>query len=116
VLDEMSKSNPFTYNISLNAEMAKKMGIKDGDTVCVENLKGRRMTGKAKLMNGIHPQVVASVCGGGGWAKGRPIAKGKGVMFNNLLINDQKHKCPVCLSMETAVRVKVYKVDQKIGS
>ena len=116
VIDEMSKSNPFTYNISLNAEMAKKMGIKDGDTVCVENLKGRRMTGKAKLMNGIHPQAVASVCGGGGWAKGRPIAKGKGVMFNNLLINDQKHKCPVCLSLETAVRVKVYKVDEKIGS
>jgi molybdopterin-containing oxidoreductase family molybdopterin binding subunit len=63
-------------------------------------------------MNGIHPQVIGSVCGGGGWAKGRPIAKGKGVMFNNLLINDQKHKCPVCLSLETAVRVKVYKTNK----
>jgi hypothetical protein len=76
----------------------------------VENLRGGRMTGRAKLMTGIHPQAVASVAGGGGWAKGRPIARDKGVMFNNLLINDMDHKCPVTLSIETAVRVKVYKV------
>jgi molybdopterin-containing oxidoreductase family molybdopterin binding subunit len=114
MIDEMSKNNPFTYNIVLNAKTAKRKGIKDGDIVCVENVKGMSMTGIAKLMNGIHPQVIASVCGGGGWAKGRPIAKGKGVMFNNLLINDQQHKCPVCLSMETAVRVKLYKTDHHL--
>ena len=88
----------------------KKNGIRDGDIICVENIKGRRMTGMAKLMTGIHPQAIASVAGGGGWAMGRPIARGKGVMFNNLLINDMEHKCPVTLSIETAVRVKVYKV------
>jgi molybdopterin-containing oxidoreductase family molybdopterin binding subunit len=113
MLDEMSKNNPFTYHICLHAEAARKKGIIDGDMICVENLKGRRMTGRAKLMTGIHPQAVASVTGGGGWAKGRPIAKDKGVMFNNLLINDMEHKCPVTLSIETAVRVKVYKVDKK---
>jgi len=64
-------------------------------------------------MTGIHPKAVASVAGGGGWAKGRPIARDKGVMFNNLLINDMDHKCPVTLSIETAVRVKVYKVDEE---
>ena len=111
-LDEMSKNNPFTYNIVMNGETAIAKGIKDGDLIAVENTKGQIMTGNVKLMNGIHPQVIGSVCGGGGWAKGRPIAKGKGVMFNNLLINDQKHKCPVCLSLETAVRVKVYKTDK----
>ncbi|UCE33716.1 MAG: molybdopterin-dependent oxidoreductase [Deltaproteobacteria bacterium] len=110
MIDEMSRNNPFTYNICLHAEAAKKKGIRDGDMICVENLRGRRMTGRAKLMTGIHPQAVASVAGGGGWAKGRPIAKNKGVMFNNLLINDMEHKCPVTLSIETAVRVKVYKV------
>lgn len=114
MIDEMSKNNPFTYNIVLNAETAKRKGISDGDIVCVENVKGMSMTGRAKLMNGIHPQVIASVCGGGGWARGRPIAKGKGVMFNNLLINDQQHKCPVCLSLETAVRVKLYKTDKHL--
>ena len=109
LLDEMSKNNPFTYNLTLHPSMAKKLGIKDGDTICVENIMGFKMTGTAKLMSGIHPQAIASITGGGGWAKGRPIAKGKGVFFNNLLPNDMAHKCPVTLSIETAVRVKVYK-------
>jgi hypothetical protein len=30
-------------------------------------------------------------------------------MFNNLLINDMAHKCPITLNIETAARVKVYK-------
>ena len=113
MLDEMSKNNPFTYNVCIHADTAKKKGIRDGDVICMENLKGWRVTGRAKLMTGIHPQAVASITGGGGWAKGRPIAKDKGVLFNNLLINDMEHKCPVTLSIETAVRVKVYKADKK---
>ena len=40
MLDEMSRNNPFTYNICLNAEAAMKRGIKDGDTICVENIRG----------------------------------------------------------------------------
>jgi anaerobic selenocysteine-containing dehydrogenase len=110
MLDEMSRNNPFTYQICLHAETAKKIGIRDRDKIRVENIKGRIMEGRAKLMTGIHPQVIASVAGGGGWARGRPIARHKGVMFNNLLINDMKHKCPVTLSIETAVRVKVKKI------
>lgn len=114
MLIEMSKNNPFTFNICINADTGKKKGIKDGDIICVENTKGKCMTGIARLMTGIHPQAIASVCGGGGWAKGRPIAKGKGVMYNNLLINDTEHKCPVVLSLETAVRVKLYKVEKEM--
>jgi molybdopterin-containing oxidoreductase family molybdopterin binding subunit len=114
LLDEMSKNNPFTYNISIHPEAAKKHGIKDGDMICVENIRGRKMAGKAKLMIGIHPQAVASITGGGGWAKGRPIAKGKGAMYNNLLVNDMEHKCPITLNIETAARVKVYKIGREV--
>ncbi|MEW6668662.1 MAG: molybdopterin-dependent oxidoreductase [Thermodesulfobacteriota bacterium] len=110
LLDEMSRNNPFSYHICLYPEGARKKGIRDGDWICVENIRGSKMTGRAKLMTGIHPQAVAAITGGGGWARGRPIAKGKGVMYNNLLMNDMEHKCPVTLSIETAVRVKVYKV------
>ena len=113
LLDEMSKNNPFTYNISIHPEAAKKEGIKDGDMICVENIRGRKMVGKAKLMIGIHPQAVASITGGGGWAKGRPIAKGKGAMYNDLLVNDMDHKCPITLNIETAARVKVYKMGKE---
>ncbi|MFH1349921.1 MAG: molybdopterin-dependent oxidoreductase [Pseudomonadota bacterium] len=114
LVDEMSKNNPFTYNLNIHPETAKKKGIKDGDLVCLENIKGLAMTGRVKLMNGIHPQVIGSVSGGGGWARGRPIAKNKGVMFNNLLILDQKHICPITASIETAVRVKIYKTDKEL--
>ena len=79
--------------------------------ITVENIRGRKMTGTVKLMTGIHPQAVASITGGGGWAKGRPIAKGKGAMYNDLLINNADHKCPITLNIETAARVKVYKTD-----
>jgi molybdopterin-containing oxidoreductase family molybdopterin binding subunit len=112
---EMSSNNPFTYNIVMHHETAKKKGIKDGDLICAENTKGLAMTGRVKLMKGIHPQVLGSVGGGGGWARGRPIAKGKGVMFNNLLILDQQHICPITASIETAVRVKAYKTDREIA-
>lgn len=112
LLDEMSRNNPFTYNITLHPETAEKLGIKDEDVICIENMKGFKMKGRAKLMIGIHPQAVTAITGGGGWANGRPIAKGKGAFFNNLLPNDMEHKCPVTLSIETAARVKVYKIDQ----
>ncbi|MFH1125351.1 MAG: molybdopterin-dependent oxidoreductase [Pseudomonadota bacterium] len=115
LIDEMSRYNPFTYNIVMNVETARKKGIKDGDLVCVENVKGLAMTGRVKLMRGIHPKVIGSVGGGGGWAKARPIAKGKGVMFNNLLILDQKHLCPITASIETAVRVKIYKTGKEFA-
>jgi anaerobic selenocysteine-containing dehydrogenase len=113
LLDEMSKNNPFTYNISIHPEAAKKQGIKDGDVICVENIQGRKMVGRAKVMIGIHPEAVASITGGGGWAKGRPIAKGKGAMYNDLLVNDMEHKCPITLNIETAARVKVYKMGKE---
>jgi len=115
VIDEMSKNSPFTFHIVMNSGTAKKRGIKEGDLICLENLNGLAMTGRVKLMKGIHPQVLGSVSGGGGWARGRPIAKDKGVMFNNLLILDQKHICPITASIETAVRVKAYKTDKEIA-
>ena len=82
--------------------------------IYAENVKGLGMTGRVKLMKGIHPGVIGSVCGGGGWAKGRPIAYNKGVMFNNLLILDMDHICPITASIETCVRVKIRKVDQEL--
>ncbi|MFC1825366.1 molybdopterin-dependent oxidoreductase, partial [Thermodesulfobacteriota bacterium] len=71
---ELSQTNPFTFNIVMNYDTAAKKGINDGDLIYAENVKGLGMTGRVKLMKGIHPGVIGSVCGGGGWAKGRPIA------------------------------------------
>ncbi len=45
------------------------------------------------------------------WAKGQPVAKGKGANFDDLLELDLKHSDPISLNIETAVRIKVKKLE-----
>jgi anaerobic selenocysteine-containing dehydrogenase len=86
--------------------------VEDGDIICVESHWGDKVEGRVKLSRLVHPSVLA-VVGLGGWAKGRPIAKGKGVNFNTLLRSDHKHMCPVVGSMEITSRLKVYVVKRR---
>ncbi|MCM8832346.1 MAG: molybdopterin-dependent oxidoreductase [Candidatus Omnitrophica bacterium] len=71
-LIELKSENP----LMINNETAKKLGIRDGDTVWVESPYGR-IKAKAKLTEGIHPEVVGLQHGFGHWAFGK-IAKNKG--------------------------------------
>jgi anaerobic selenocysteine-containing dehydrogenase len=112
-LDEVSRMNPYTYNITMNADTARKKGLKDGDLICLESSYGRKTTGYLKTMQGQHPKTIAISACSGGWAKGAPIAYGKGTNFNILLESDVKHACPVCWSQETATMVKVYKAERR---
>ncbi|MBA7664613.1 Sulfite dehydrogenase subunit A [subsurface metagenome] len=109
-LDEASRMNPYTYNITINTTTAMKKGIKDGDTIEVESYQGRKVTGTVKLLEGQHPQTVGIAATAGHWAKGQPIARGKGTNFDTLLPMDFEHAGPVEGSIETAVRVGVRKV------
>ncbi len=113
-LDEVSQLNPYTYNITMNTATAKKKGLKDGDLICLESSYGRKTTGTLKTMEGQHPKTISISACSGAWAKGAPIAYGKGTNFNILLESDAKHACPVCWSQETATMVKVYKIDHRI--
>jgi hypothetical protein len=45
--------------------------------------------------------------------KGQPIAYKQGVHFNTLMEIDLEHSDPVCLSIETSAKVKVYKAGGK---
>lgn len=112
LVDEMSASNPYTFNIVMNEETAERRDIRDGDIICVENHWGDKVEGRVKLSRLIHPGVLA-VVGLGGWAKGRPIAKNKGVNFNSLLRADHKHMCPVVGSLEIVARMKAYTVKRR---
>ena len=113
-LDEASRLNPYTYNITMNADTAKKKGLEDGDLVCLESSRGEKITGPLKTMQGQHPETVSIAACSGGWARGQPIAYGKGTNFNILMASDFEHVCPVSFSQETAVAVKVYKVDHRV--
>ena len=110
-LDEASRLNPFTYNIVMNVRTAEKKGLKDGDRVMLRSVSGREVEGILKTMEGIQYQAVGIAACSGHWAKGMPIAKGKGSNFDILLEIDLDHVDPVCLNMETAVRVNVRKID-----
>lgn len=111
-VDEASTMNPYTYNITMNSGTAKEKEFKDGDVVCIESDAGRRVTGLLKTMEGQHPQTVAIAACSGHWAKGLPIAKGKGTNFDILLELDWRHIDPLSLNIETCTRAKVYKGKQ----
>ena len=113
-LDEVSKLNPYTYNVTMNVTTAESKGLKEGDLICLETREGRKITGTLKTMQGQHPQTIAIAACSGGWARGQPVAYGKGTNFNILLESDFKHVCPVCFNQETAAMVKVYRIDHRI--
>ena len=111
-LDEASRMNPYTYSITMNADTARKKGLQDGDTVEVETYQGRKVTGTLKTMQGHHPLTVGIAATAGHWAKGQPIALGKGTNFDTLLPMDFEHMDPVCGTIETSVKVSVKRVGE----
>jgi len=108
-LDEAAQMNPYSYFIALNADVAKKKGLKDGDMVWVESNKGRKIKGRLKATEGMHPEGlgVAAMCGH--WSENQPIAKGKGIFYNDLIEVDYEHSDPANLNMDLCVKVKVYR-------
>ena len=111
-LDEASRMSPYTYNISMSSEAAKQKGLKDGDLVEIESIYGNRIRGTLKLRKGQHPQTIGLVSAGH-WAKGKPIAAGKGTLFTTLLESRLENCDPVTLNIETCAKVKVTKVESK---
>lgn len=108
-LNEVLSTNPYTYNLMMNTETAKNKGISDGDFIVLENPESDTVTGKVKLMKGIHQQTIGCCGHLGSWAKGKPLARGKGVNMNTLMRLTHKHLCPITLAPETCWRVKIYK-------
>ncbi len=108
-LREAASMNPYSEHLVMNVDTARKKGIEEGDTVSVENEIGSRIKAVVHLVEGMHPQCVASTSHSGKWSNAQPIAKGKGPFFSALLINDRHHWCPITLNMETAAKVRVDK-------
>jgi len=108
-LNEISENDPYTYTIQLHPETAKRKGVKSGDLVWLENPEGHRTKGRVYLTEGIRPDHVGIAACAGHWARGQPIAKGKGVFFNELIEVDKEHTCPLSLGQDICVAVKLYK-------
>jgi len=108
-LDEISVNDPFVYLIQVNEETGRGKGLKDRDLVWVENPNGKRIKGAVTLVQGVHPEHVCIAGCHGHWAKGTPIAKGKGQFFDDLTIIDEAHTDPLTQGQDACVKVKIYK-------
>jgi len=108
-IDEISQMSPYTYTVTINRDTAQNKGLKDGDAIWIETPYGKKEKGALRLMEGQHPLTIAIAGQAGLWAKGRPIAQGKGSNFCRLVQSDLKHYDPMTLNLETAVAVKIYK-------
>ncbi len=112
-LDEISTStDPYSYFVSINAATARAKGIRDGDRVWVESAGAGRVSGRARLVEGIHPEVVGIANNGGHWAPGMPVARGKGVFFEALLPLNFRALDPVSATMDCDARVRVYRAEE----
>ena len=109
-LDEAAEMDPFSYNVALNEDRGKALGLKNGDRVWVENHYGHKVDGKLRLTQAIHPEGVGIGACAGHWGKGMPRAKGKGVFFNDLVEIDWDHSCPSNLNLDLCAKVRVFKV------
>ncbi len=109
-IDEASAMNPFTYFINMNAETAARKGLKAGDRVEVESWRGLKVKGVLQVRKGQHPETLTIMGVAGHWAKGQPIARGKGVNFNSLIELRFGDLDPICATLDPLVKVKVTKV------
>jgi anaerobic selenocysteine-containing dehydrogenase len=110
-LDEAARLDPFSYTVAMNAEAAHLRGLDDGAHVWIESETGRKVKGRLKLTEGIHPEGVAIAAMCGHWSKGMPIAEGKGIFFNDLLEIDWDHVAPTNNNLDLCVKVRISPVE-----
>ncbi|MCC6473565.1 MAG: molybdopterin-dependent oxidoreductase [Burkholderiales bacterium] len=110
-LDEAAQLDPNSYAIAINAQTGRAQGLTEGMRVWVETETGRRVQGRVRLTEGIHPEGLGVGACAGHWGEGMPVARGKGVFFNELLEIDWNHASPVNFNLDLCVRVKVTPIE-----
>ena len=106
-LDEAAQLDPHSYSVTINAASGAKQGLADGQMVWIETDTGRKVKGRLKFSQTVHPEGLGIAACAGHWSKGMPVAEGKGVSFNDLLEIDWEHCSPVNLNLDLCVRVKL---------
>ncbi len=103
---EICDRNPVYGGILMNKGTAKAKGISDGDLVSMESREGK-VTGRVRVIEGIHPEVVAICTSRTRW-HGHPLIEG--MAFNSLIPISPEYLDLASGSFEPAVRVKVEKI------
>ncbi|HEX9028366.1 MAG TPA: molybdopterin-dependent oxidoreductase, partial [Anaerolineales bacterium] len=107
--DTIKNFGPYHAKIWINTKTAAQRGIKDGDTIIVENRYGGKTQGEVLLTEMIHPEVVG-IPGmrGTGTIQQNPVMR-TGPHFNRLIPMADNTFDPVNGSLDVSPRVKVYK-------
>lgn len=111
-IDEVSRQNPYTYNVMVHTKTAQRKGLQTGDKVKVSSRYGS-YSGRLKVTELVHPDCV-NCCGTfGHFAQGLPISKDKGVLHNALLPKPTIDRIDMLSGqIDMCVRVKIEKVEE----
>ena len=110
-LNEISEHHPYAYKIMINPVSADKKKIRDGDLIWLESSAGK-VKGRVKVTECIHPEVLGIAGVFGGWAKGKPVGRGKGTHFNSLIPFSLDRIDVISNGLDACVKVKVYKAEE----
>jgi molybdopterin-containing oxidoreductase family molybdopterin binding subunit len=110
-LDEAARLDPYSYTIAIHRGSGLARGLVHGEPIRVETETGRFVEGRVCLSEAIHPEGLGIAALAGHWGDGMPVAKGKGVFFNELLELDFAHCSPVNLNLDLCAKVKVTRLE-----
>ena len=108
-LEELSEYHPYAYHILMNTEVAKKKGLRDGDLVRVET-EDDGVEGRIKVTETVHPEVIGIGGCFGHWAKGMPVARGKGIHYNRLITASPERIDFLSSAIDCCIKTKVTKI------
>ena len=107
-VDELCEKLPHSYGVLINAQMARRKGIKDGDQVWLESADKKDKVA-ARVTQMVHPEVIGIAGHSGHWSAGKPLSRGKGVNFQGLLPYDLDHIDMISSAIDMCAPLKVYK-------
>jgi molybdopterin-containing oxidoreductase family molybdopterin binding subunit len=110
LLMDLAERNAKVFNIGINAATAAAKGIRDGDRIELESPDGKRVSGLARLTEGVHPECLAVPGILGRWRAGDRRSIGRGVHFNSLLTYSLDHMDTLSAALDACVKVKVRQV------
>lgn len=105
-LADLGERHPYAFRLLMHRRAGEARGIRDGESVTITSRAGS-VTGKVRLSEGIHPEVVAVAGINGHWAKGLPVARGRGMHFNSLVPFDLDNVDKLSSGFDSKVKVHV---------
>ena len=105
-LADLGERHPYAFRLLMHRRAGAARGIGDGDEVTITSRAGS-VSGRVRLSEGIHPEVVAVASINGHWARGMPVARGRGIHFNSLVPFDLDNVDKLSSAFDSKVKVRV---------